>query len=133
VVLARTAVVDGGGAEKGGWGDRFAFDDVSKAIEGVTDAVREALAKAAPDKVSVTLGFELAVKAGKLTALLVGGDAQASVAVTLEWDRAAAARWLIPHRVLRIASARRTPGVFAVPCTRSAAGNVIPRTQNGFG
>jgi hypothetical protein len=91
IVLARTAVVDGGGAEKVGWGDRFTFDDVSKAIEGVTDAVREALAKAAPDKVSVTLGFELAVKAGKLTALLVGGDAKASVAVTLEWDRAAAA------------------------------------------
>jgi hypothetical protein len=86
VVLARVHRVKGGGAEKVGWQDRFAFDDVAAAIEGVTDAVRAAVTKATPDKLSVTVGFELAVRAGKLTALLVEGAAKATVAVTVEWQ-----------------------------------------------
>jgi hypothetical protein len=68
----------------------FDFDDVAATLEGVSLALREALAKAAPDKVSIELGLELAVRSGKLTGLLVEGGGTASLAVTLEWNGDAA-------------------------------------------
>jgi hypothetical protein len=86
VVLAHVRLVDGAAAKVGRAG-RLRFDDVADAVEGVATAINSAVAKAAPDKVSVTLGFELAVKSGALTALLVAGDAKASLALTLEWER----------------------------------------------
>ena len=64
----------------------FDFDEVSGVLEGLSVALRQALAKASPDKVTVELGLELAVKSGKLTGLLVEGEGTASLAVTLEWN-----------------------------------------------
>jgi hypothetical protein len=43
--------------------------------------------KAAPRKVSVELGLELAVKSGVLVGLIVNGDTSASLTVTMEWER----------------------------------------------
>lgn len=85
--LVRAADVDGaaGGATKTSALSVFDFDEVSGTLEGVSLAVREALAKAAPEKVTLELGFELAVKSGKLTGLLVEGQGTASLRVTLEW------------------------------------------------
>jgi len=89
--LVRVKQVEGGGATKTNLRDTFEFDGVAAAIEGVSDAVRTALVKAAPDSVSVELGFELAVKSGKLIGLLVDGDATGSITVTLGWERDRAA------------------------------------------
>lgn len=73
-------------AEKVGWGDRFDFDEVAATLTGVTKALRGALDKVAPDKVTVELGVELVVKAGKLTALIVEGQGTATLKITLEWS-----------------------------------------------
>lgn len=78
-------VDDGGGATKTGIGDKFNFDDVAGTLEGLSSAIRTALANAAPDKVSVELGIELAIKSGKLTGLVVEGEDKGSLSVTLEW------------------------------------------------
>lgn len=85
VAFVRVADVDDGGAEKVGWQDRFEFDDVAGTLEGFSMAIRSALRLAAPSRVTVELGLELAVKAGRLTGLLVDGSGKGSLRVTLEW------------------------------------------------
>jgi hypothetical protein len=72
-------------AEKVGWKDHFDFADVSKTLEGIAQAIRSGLDKAKPARTTVELGIELAVKNGKLTGMLVEGEANASLKVTLEW------------------------------------------------
>jgi hypothetical protein len=89
--LVRARQVDGGGAVKTSLRDKLDFDGVAATIEGVSDAVRGALAKATPDSVTVELGFELAVKSGKLVGLLVDSDLTGSITVTLGWERGRAA------------------------------------------
>ena len=86
IALVRAVTVDGG-ATKTKFGDRFDFADVAATLEGLSEAIRASLVKAAPDTVTVELGLELAVKAGKLTGLLVEGEGKGSLAVTLEWQR----------------------------------------------
>lgn len=88
--LVRAVEVDGGGATKTAFGDKFDFGDVAGTLEGLSDAIRSSLAKAAPDKVTVVLGLELAVKAGRLTGLLVEGEGRGSLTVTLEWGHGGA-------------------------------------------
>lgn len=84
--LARVTAVDGGGATKTGALGKFDFAEVGKTLEGVAKVVKSSLADVAPDKVTVALGLELAIKHGKLTGLLVEGEGKGSLAVTLEWS-----------------------------------------------
>jgi len=86
VALVQARQIDGSGATKTGLG-KLNFDSVSATLEGVTEVVHQAVASAAPSKVSVELGLELVVKAGALTALIVDGETTGSLKVTLEWDR----------------------------------------------
>jgi Trypsin-co-occurring domain 1 len=88
LALVQARRVDGGGATKTGLG-RLDLDGVTQVLEGVTEAVRAGLAKAAPSKVSVELGVELAVKSGKLLGMIVDGESKGSLTITLEWDRSA--------------------------------------------
>ena len=77
---------DGGQvAEKVAWPATFDFAHVSGTLEGVAQAIRTGLMKAAPSKTTVELGIQLAVKNGKLTGLIVEGKADMSLKVTLEW------------------------------------------------
>jgi hypothetical protein len=87
VALVRAVDLDEGGqvAEKVGWQDVFDFEGVSGTLEGIAQAVRSGLEKVTPSKTTVELGIELAVKNGKLTGLVVEGNASASLKVTLEW------------------------------------------------
>ena len=89
VALVCAADLDQGGqvAEKVGWKDTFDFANVSGTLEGVAQAVRSGLEKVAPSKTTVELGIQLAIKNGKLTGLIVEGKADASLKVTLEWDK----------------------------------------------
>lgn len=66
---------------------RFDLDEVRDAMSGLTELVKDALVRAAPDKASVEFGMELMVKEGRLTALLVSGGAKASFTITMEWER----------------------------------------------
>jgi hypothetical protein len=86
--LVQARQVDGAGATKTGFG-KLDFAGVAKTLEGVAESIHGALAKAAPSKVSVELGLELAVKSGVLVGLVVDGESTASLTVTLEWERSA--------------------------------------------
>jgi hypothetical protein len=87
VALVRVADLDADQphAEKVGWQNAFDFEHVSGTLEGIAQAIRSGLAKVAPAKTTVEFGIELAVRNGKLTGLVVEGDAHASLRVTLEW------------------------------------------------
>jgi hypothetical protein len=73
-------------ATKTGFKDKFDFDEVAGTLEGLSDSLKTALSKATPDKVTVELGIELALKAGKLTSLIVEGEGKGALTVTLEWQ-----------------------------------------------
>lgn len=79
--------LDGVGATKTGLRDALDFEGVARSLEGITDAIRTAVAKAAPNKVSVELGIELALKSGTLVGLIVDGESKGSLKVNLEWGR----------------------------------------------
>ena len=85
--LVRAVEVEGIGATKTDLRDKFKFDEVAETLEGITDAIKTSLATVTPDRVSVELGIELALKAGKLTALIVEGGGKGALTVTLEWER----------------------------------------------
>ena len=83
--LVRAMEIEGPGAEKVAWPDRFSFTDVAATLEGVAQAIGDAVERVKPAKVSVELGIELVVKSGKLTGLIVEGEGSGSLTVTLEW------------------------------------------------
>ncbi len=88
VALVQVAEVDDDGAgpaEKVGWRDAFDLEHVSGMLDGISQAVRSGLGKARPSRTTVELGIDLAVRNGKLTGMLVDGEAAASLRVTLEW------------------------------------------------
>lgn len=85
--LARVTHSETSGAEKASF-PKFDFEGVSEALEGLAGSLKGALDSVAPDKVTIEFGLELAVKNGKLTALLVDGAGTASLSVALEWTRA---------------------------------------------
>jgi hypothetical protein len=87
VALVRATELDGGGgpAEKVGFKDAFDFNHVAATLEGISEAIRSSLDKARPNRTTVELGIELAVKAGALSALVVDANGSASLKVTLEW------------------------------------------------
>lgn len=84
--LVRATDVDGGASPKSALANRFDFDEVAATMSGMSEAIRSALTAAAPDQVTVDLGLEMAVKAGKLTALVVEGAGAASLSVRLTWN-----------------------------------------------
>ena len=55
-------------------------DDIAGTLKEVNENVK-------PDKFSVTLGLEVGVESGELTALIVKGTGTANLEITMEWDK----------------------------------------------
>ena len=64
----------------------LAFDGITSVIEEISANITEALSKARPTKANVEFGLQVAVEAGKLTALLVKGSGTATLKISLEWS-----------------------------------------------
>jgi hypothetical protein len=64
------------------------LQSVMETIEDVANQFAATLERIRPDKASVELGVDFGVESGKLTALIVKGSANASLTITLEWERA---------------------------------------------
>ncbi|MEU7297551.1 CU044_2847 family protein [Streptomyces exfoliatus] len=60
---------------------------VTEALASFAGQIGDALHRAAPDRATVEFGCQLGLDAGKLTALVVQGSANASLRVTLEWEK----------------------------------------------
>lgn len=67
------------------------LDRVAASVERVSREMLEAAKRAAPTRATVELGFTLALEQGQLVALLGKAKGEASLTVTLEWDRASEA------------------------------------------
>ena len=61
------------------------FDRVKDMIRAVTDELTSVWEQSRPQEAVVEFGIAADVKAGKLTALLVGGGAAATLKITLKW------------------------------------------------
>lgn len=53
----------------------------------VANSLQEVSATAQPDKISVKMGFEVAVESGQLTALIVKGSGKANLEISMEWSK----------------------------------------------
>jgi Trypsin-co-occurring domain 1 len=67
--------------------EQLSFAGVTDTLRQIGGAVVDAIGQVRPERASVEFGLDLAVKSGKLTGLLVEGDATATLKVTLEWQR----------------------------------------------
>jgi Trypsin-co-occurring domain 1 len=53
----------------------------------VANSLQEVSATAHPDKISVKMGFEVAIESGQLTALIVKGSGKANLEISMEWSK----------------------------------------------
>ncbi len=74
------------GGEKQVSSDILNFDEVSGAIEKISQTVLEPIKKVAPKKATVEFGLEVGLESGKLIALWVKGHGTAHLKITLEWE-----------------------------------------------
>jgi hypothetical protein len=83
-------VADAGGpATIGDGGGVLSFDGVRATVEGIAAELAQAWATVKPSEASVEFGLKLTAKSGKLTGLIVEGGGEASLTVTLRWQRPA--------------------------------------------
>lgn len=68
----------------------LSFDGVKKIIEELGTDLVDALRTVAPDKATVEIDLDLTAKPGFLTAVLVNAKGEATIKLTLEWDKASA-------------------------------------------
>jgi NTP-dependent ternary system trypsin peptidase co-occuring protein len=90
-VLLYVQTVDAGGEAEVGFSVVDGLRQVTDAIGAVAGEVAGALERAAPQKFSVELGFELKSESGGLVALLAKAGGTATIKVTMEWERTAPA------------------------------------------
>ncbi|MEH2272661.1 MAG: CU044_2847 family protein [Nostoc sp.] len=64
------------------------FDEITDAIEGMVEAIKDTLSRAQPQKASIKFGVKVGFESGKLTALIVKGSSEANLEITLEWSQA---------------------------------------------
>ncbi len=63
----------------------LSFQQVTDTVEAVTVAIATSINKVKPDKATVEIGFDITVKSGKLTTLIVEGSGKANLKLTLQW------------------------------------------------
>ncbi len=84
-------VADAGGPSTVGIGDAFSFDGVRRTVEEIGVHLSAAWERVKPSEAVVEFGLTLTARSGKLTGLVVDGEGEASLKVTLTWsgDRSA--------------------------------------------
>ncbi|MGK7894782.1 MAG: CU044_2847 family protein [Xenococcus sp. (in: cyanobacteria)] len=65
----------------------LSFQGITNTIEAVTQALATSINKVKPDKATVEIGFDITVKSGKLTTLIVENSGKANLKLTLEWGK----------------------------------------------
>jgi len=63
------------------------FEPVAKTIEALAKAMIEPIKKAKPTRASLTFGLEIGIEQGSLMAALVRGTGNATLEITLEWEK----------------------------------------------
>ena len=73
------------GIVEAGLDDIFDFDRVRTAVSAIGSSLLEALRTLKPQEAQIEFSVGCDVKSGKLTAVLVEGESNASIKVTLKW------------------------------------------------
>jgi len=63
------------------------FDSVVQSITAIARQLNDGIASVAPDKATIEFSLQLSTQSGRLAALLVQGEANATIKVGLEWKR----------------------------------------------
>jgi Trypsin-co-occurring domain 1 len=85
-------VADAGGpATIDDHGGVLSFGGVRATVEGIAAELVQAWEKVEPSEACVEFGLKLTAKSGKLTGLVIEGGGEASLRVTLRWQRPGAA------------------------------------------
>jgi hypothetical protein len=66
--------------------DRIDAEELLRPVRALGGKIRDQVADLKPSRVTIETGIAVAVRNGKLTALLVDGQADVSFTLTLEWD-----------------------------------------------
>jgi hypothetical protein len=75
------------GQQKVALPSEFSFDVIGKTLESLAQELGATFERVKPTKAAVKFGLEVAVEAGKLTALLVKGSGKANLEISLEWAK----------------------------------------------
>ena len=67
--------------------DRFDFEGLTNSIVELAEHMSSAVERVSPNRASIELGLDVGVATNGLTALLVRGTGNATVRLTLEWER----------------------------------------------
>jgi hypothetical protein len=86
-IMAAPSVVVDTDLREVGWRHGVNADEFFDSIRSLATRLTEALKAAAPTKISAEFGITASIKSGKLTALLVEGTGEATIKVSVEWDR----------------------------------------------
>lgn len=79
-------VADTGGPSTIGLGKAMSFEGVRKTVEEIGSQLSAAWDRVKPNEAVVEFGLVLTAKSGKLTGLLMDGEGEASLKVTLTWS-----------------------------------------------
>jgi Trypsin-co-occurring domain 1 len=86
--IVRVRVADApSGLSSVGRADAVKLEDALAPIGEVADLMREKLASLEATRATVEFGVSLSAQSGKLTSLIFEAKADASLTVTLEWER----------------------------------------------
>jgi Trypsin-co-occurring domain 1 len=86
VIRVRVAE-EAGGMGSVGLGEKLHIEDALAQLGEVASLVRQKLDPAMPTKATVEFGVSFSVQSGKLTSLVFEGKGDASLTVSLEWER----------------------------------------------
>ena len=56
-------------------------------VKEIANPLREITQAVQPDKMSITLGVDVSIESGQLTALIVKGGGSANLGITMEWKK----------------------------------------------
>lgn len=86
-VRVRVAESEGDAIASVGLVDAAALEEAVATVAETAALVRDKLEAIAPSRATVEFGVSFEARAGKLVALVFEGKGQASLTVTLEWER----------------------------------------------
>lgn len=87
IIRVRVAEEAAGGIGSVGLGEKLRIDDALAQIGEVAALVRRKLDPSMPTRATVEFGVSFSAEPGKLTTLFFEGKGEASLTVTLEWER----------------------------------------------
>jgi hypothetical protein len=79
-------VSESGGPQTVGLNEALSLDGVRDTVQAIASTLGQVWKEVRPNEATVEFGLSLTAKSGKLTGILVDGEGQASLTITLVWQ-----------------------------------------------